>query len=53
MAFKRVLETSGEAGQAAFTADMEALYSGANVSPDPANHTLIHNQYLRVTAVRS
>ena len=52
MAFKRVLESSGEAGQAAFTADMEALYGGANVSPDPTNHTLIHNQYLQVTAIR-
>ena len=52
MAFKRVLETSGAKGEAAFQSDMEVLYAGANVSPDPENHTLIHNQFLQVTAVR-
>jgi SAM-dependent methyltransferase len=41
-----------ERGQAAFAAELEALYAGANVSPNPANHTLIHNEYLQVTAVR-
>lgn len=42
-----------EAGQAAFAADLESLWSGANVAPDPANHTLIRNQYLQVTATRA
>jgi SAM-dependent methyltransferase len=41
-----------EAGQAAFAADLEALWAGANVAKDPENHTLIHNEYLRVTATR-
>jgi SAM-dependent methyltransferase len=41
-----------ERGQAAFAAELEALYAGANVSPNPANHTLIHNEYLQVSAVR-
>jgi SAM-dependent methyltransferase len=40
-------------GQAAFAADLEALWSGANVADDPESHTLIHNQYLQVTAIRS
>jgi hypothetical protein len=34
-------------------ADLTALWSKANQSPDPANHTLIHNQYLQVKAVRA
>jgi len=42
-----------EAGQAAFAADLEALFAGANVSPDPTNHTLIHNEFLQVTASRA
>jgi hypothetical protein len=42
-----------EAGQAAFAADLESLWAGANVAPDPENRTLIHNEYLQVTAVRS
>ncbi len=42
-----------EAGQAAFAADLEALWSGANAAPDPATHTLVHNQYLQVTATRN
>jgi len=42
-----------EAGQAAFTADLEALWSSANVSPDPIHHTLVRNQYLQVTATRN
>jgi SAM-dependent methyltransferase len=40
-------------GQIAFASDLEALWSGANVSPNPASHTLIHNQYLQVTAIRA
>jgi SAM-dependent methyltransferase len=42
-----------EAGQSAFAADLESLWSAANVSPAPATHTLIHNQYLQVTATRT
>ena len=42
-----------EAGQQAMAADMEALWSGANQSPDPANHTLVHNEYLQVKAIRT
>ena len=40
-------------GQAAFAADLESLWSDANVSPDPTTRTLIHNQYLQVTATRT
>lgn len=39
------------ARQAAFSADLEALWVSANVAPDPATHTLVHNEYLQVTAV--
>lgn len=41
-----------EAGQAAFAADLEALWASANTADDPDNHTLIRNEYLRVTATR-
>jgi len=41
-----------EAGQAAFAADLEALWTEANVAADPESHTLVHNQYLQVTARR-
>jgi SAM-dependent methyltransferase len=41
-----------EAGQAAMAADLEALWSSANRAPDPANHTLVANEYLLVTAKR-
>ena len=49
MAFRRL----DESGQAALTADLEKLWSGANVASDPANHTLICNEYLQVTAART
>lgn len=49
MAFQRL----DEAGQQALAADLEALWSGANRSPDPENHTLIRNEFLRVLAKRS
>ena len=49
MAFNRL----DPAGQAAFAADLEALWSGANVASDPADHTLVRNEYLRVTAIRA
>jgi SAM-dependent methyltransferase len=38
--------------QAAMASDMEALWAENNVAPDPDNHTLVHNQYLLVTARR-
>ena len=40
-------------GQAAFAADLEDLWTRANVAPDPATRTLVHNQYLQVLAIRS
>lgn len=42
-----------EAGQVAFAADLESLWATANIAPDPASHTLIHNEYLQVTAIRN
>lgn len=42
-----------EAGQGAFAADLEALWSGANVAPDPETHTLVRNEYLEVTAEKT
>jgi len=53
VAFNRVLQVSGKPGVSAFAAELEALYASANVSPDPTNHTLIHNQFLQVIATRS
>jgi ubiquinone/menaquinone biosynthesis C-methylase UbiE len=41
-----------EAGQAALAADLEKLWSAANVAPDPAEHTLVRNEYLQVMATR-
>jgi SAM-dependent methyltransferase len=41
-----------EEGQARFTEDMEALWAGANVAEDPAEHTLVRNEYLEVVARR-
>lgn len=49
MAFNRL----DEAGQAALARDLESLWSGANAAGDPASHTLIHNEYLQVTAIRA
>ena len=49
MAFKRL----DESGQAAMAADLEALWSSANMAPDPEDHTLVPNEYLQVTAIRS
>ena len=39
-------------GQLALTAELEALWQGANIASDPAEHTLVPNQYLQVTARR-
>jgi SAM-dependent methyltransferase len=41
------------AGQTAFATDLEALWSAHNASPTPTTHTLILNEYLQVTAIRS
>ena len=48
MAFQRL----DEAGQVALAADLEALWAGANVAPDPEQHVLIRNEYLLVEAKR-
>ena len=42
-----------EAGQAAFAKELESVWSAANAAPDPANHTLVHNEFLKVTAKKS
>jgi len=42
-----------EPGQEAFAAELESLWARANDAPDPADHTLIHNEYLQVTATRN
>ncbi len=41
-----------ESGQAAMAADLEALWSSANTSPNPTSHTLVPNQCLQVIATR-
>ena len=41
-----------EAGQTALAADLESIWTAANIAPDPSNRTLIQNHYLQVTAVR-
>lgn len=41
------------AGQVALANDLEVLWAGANAASDPANHVLIHNEYLQVTANRA
>ncbi len=41
-----------EAGQVALASDLESLWTSANVAPNPDSQTFIHNEYLRVTAVR-
>ena len=48
MAFNRL----DEASQAAFAADLEALWVGANVASDPGDRTLVRNEYLQITATR-
>jgi SAM-dependent methyltransferase len=41
-----------EKGQAAFAADLEAEWTANNVAPDPDSRVLVHNEYLKVTAIR-
>ena len=48
MAFSKL----DEAGQAALAADLEATWIAATVAPDPATHTLVPHQYMKVTARR-
>ena len=48
MAFARL----DEAGQAKFAEALEELWSGANVAEDPAERTLVKNEYLEVVARR-
>jgi 2-polyprenyl-3-methyl-5-hydroxy-6-metoxy-1,4-benzoquinol methylase len=42
-----------ESGQAALAADLESLWTTANIAPDPASHTLIRNEYLQVKTIRT
>lgn len=48
MAFSRL----DEAGKKSLTADLEALWSSHNVADDPSAHTLVRNEYCKVTARR-
>ncbi len=41
-----------EAGRAALSEDLIALWSSANIAPDRATHTLVENEFLQVTATR-
>jgi SAM-dependent methyltransferase len=41
-----------EAEQAAFAADLNVLWTSANAATDNPNRTLVHNEYLQVTATR-
>jgi len=42
-----------EAGQQAFAAELTELWASNNIASDPANHTLVRNEYLQVTATRA
>jgi hypothetical protein len=42
-----------EGGQAAFAKDLVGMWSSANTAPDPAEHTVIRNEYLQVIATRN
>ncbi len=50
---KMAFSSLDEAGQRALATDLEVLWSGANVAPDPSTRTLIRNQYLEVKALRN
>ncbi|MGA8939291.1 MAG: class I SAM-dependent methyltransferase [Acidobacteriaceae bacterium] len=41
------------AQQQALAADLEALWSDKNIAPDTASHTVVPNEYMQITAVRS
>jgi SAM-dependent methyltransferase len=49
MAFSRLEET----GQAALEKDLVELWTAANTASDPANHTVIPNEYLQVTGYKA
>jgi SAM-dependent methyltransferase len=49
---KTTFDRLDAAGQEALSADLESLWAKANVAPDPANRTVIQNEYLHVTATR-
>jgi SAM-dependent methyltransferase len=38
--------------QDALRTDLEAMWEKANVAPDPTSKTVVHNEYLQVTATR-
>ena len=40
-------------GQTRFAADLEALWSSANVASNPTTQTLVRNEFLQVTATRT
>jgi hypothetical protein len=40
------------AGQAAFAAELEKLWTNGHAASDKTNHALIHNEYLAVTGIR-
>jgi ubiquinone/menaquinone biosynthesis C-methylase UbiE len=42
-----------DAGQVSFTADLEALWTGANIATNPESHTIVRNEYLQVTAIHA
>ncbi len=48
MAFKRL----DMAGQEALAAELESLWAEANTADEPTRHTLVRNEFLRVTGVR-
>lgn len=49
---KTAFERMNPEQQAAFAAELEALWAGANVSPTPEEKTLVRNEYLAVEAVK-
>lgn len=49
MAFQRL----DNAGKSAMAADLEQLWASHNVAEDPTTHTLVANQYRKITARRS
>ncbi|HLI78304.1 MAG TPA: class I SAM-dependent methyltransferase [Acidobacteriaceae bacterium] len=50
---QKAFERLDPAKQAAFAADLEALWAGANVASNADTHVLIHNEYLEVRATRA
>jgi SAM-dependent methyltransferase len=48
VAFSKLDET----GQKALAGDLENLWAAENKATDPASHTLIHHEFIRITATR-